>query len=693
MKKYLIFFIILMSVVHIASATEPPFYLPAGQEVTITLTAYDGSTVTQHVHPTVLKFTTKINGYYYIIGITPYPNGNDKYENPSVVFSNDLINYTEDNVSNPLVPPPPSGHYADPDMVYDPKNNRIIYYATFGDTPEGFGVIILTSIDGVNWTVVNKAYYEVVDSWIYVSPTVVYDPSEGVFKIWIVKYNRGNYTKQLVYTTSLDGTNFSFSNLKALNYNKPYHGGSYYNPWHIAVHKVGNEYWMISACNPVGTRNGGAPIHLFFANSTDGINWTFYDEPILNTSASLATDSLYRADFLVENGTLYVLYSYLNADGTWHVALTSTDVSHLVGNISSDNVVTPIVKEFLPKATYHKLKIFSSLNFTVTLNYPKNCTWRVNGEPVHSDVNTYQSWLNLTFNKTGIYNISLEVNGIIFKWVVEVYKPYPVLKLFAPSLIRVGQVINISVLIENLNELYDYQIEVDFDNDGVPEIVTKDFNVTLPAFQRPAKYKITVSVVDPVTNAVNKSEFYLQVYAFRLFKGYNIMNTTGAVIYAESTEPVHAEIKPIKVTKDFTVIVSEENIYANNTSDIILNVTFVGLAGGDKVWLNETVANAISVDLLHNGEPILTAIPVKNYSVNITLTTFSTYTLVVNNTVTPPKIAPPPEEMTIEEILIFVGIAVGLVAVVAGAIYLAKRTKAKTLARMESEFRFFRRLK
>ena len=53
----------------------------------------------------------------------------------------------------------------------------------------------------------------------------------------------------------------------------------------------------------------------------------------------------------------------------------------------------------------------------------------------------------------------------------------------------------------------------------------------------------------------------------------------------------------------------------------------------------------------------------------------------------------PPEEMTITELLIFVGIAVGLVAVVAGAIYLAKRTKAKTLARMESEFRFFRRLK
>jgi len=53
----------------------------------------------------------------------------------------------------------------------------------------------------------------------------------------------------------------------------------------------------------------------------------------------------------------------------------------------------------------------------------------------------------------------------------------------------------------------------------------------------------------------------------------------------------------------------------------------------------------------------------------------------------------PPEEMTFAELLIFIGIVVGLVAVVAGAIYLARRTKAKTLARMESEFRFFRRLK
>ena len=51
----------------------------------------------------------------------------------------------------------------------------------------------------------------------------------------------------------------------------------------------------------------------------------------------------------------------------------------------------------------------------------------------------------------------------------------------------------------------------------------------------------------------------------------------------------------------------------------------------------------------------------------------------------------PPEE--IENILILIGIVIGLVAVVAGGIYLARKTKAKTLARMENEFKFFKRIK
>ena len=143
----------------------------------------------------------------------------------------------------------------------------------------------------------------------------------------------------LCYLKSDDGVNWNFSNKVLVNYNRPYFNWAYYVVWHLSVQKVGDEYWMISACTPNGVVNGGPPIHLFFANSIDGINWTFFDEPILTTADSLATDRLYQTGFFVDNGMLCALYSYLNKDSTWHVALTSVDVSSLTGNNSSGNVI------------------------------------------------------------------------------------------------------------------------------------------------------------------------------------------------------------------------------------------------------------------------------------------------------------------------------------------------------------------
>jgi len=321
----------------VETTSSPPFTLPAGQEVSITVTAYDGSQVTQHVHPTILHFINKINGYYYIVGLTPYPNGNDVYENPSIVFTDDLINYTEDGVSNPLVQPPENGHNADPDLVYDPNNNRILLFYTSRDkSTNDIWLHILSSTDGVNWQSVAD-----IDVYQCGSPAVVYDKADGKFKMWFTEYNFDTYEKTVWYVESNDGINWDFSQKVQVSYNKPYYNGQYYDVWHLAVHKVGNEFWMIGACNPEGVEDGGAPIHLFLARSNDGINWTFYDTPILATQDSLATDRLYRADFVVKDGTIKVLYSYRNSDGTWHIAYTSQDISNIVDpSVTSDNVIT-----------------------------------------------------------------------------------------------------------------------------------------------------------------------------------------------------------------------------------------------------------------------------------------------------------------------------------------------------------------
>ena len=46
-------------------------------------------------HPKVVDMGKNWNGYHYWLSYTPYPHGNDKYENPTIVGSNDIINYSE----------------------------------------------------------------------------------------------------------------------------------------------------------------------------------------------------------------------------------------------------------------------------------------------------------------------------------------------------------------------------------------------------------------------------------------------------------------------------------------------------------------------------------------------------------------------------------------------------------------------
>jgi len=48
---------------------------------------YDGSG--QVVNPDVVYFPSGWHGYKYWLAMTPYPNSNDDYENPSILVSND----------------------------------------------------------------------------------------------------------------------------------------------------------------------------------------------------------------------------------------------------------------------------------------------------------------------------------------------------------------------------------------------------------------------------------------------------------------------------------------------------------------------------------------------------------------------------------------------------------------------------
>ena len=77
-------------------------------------------TCDQIIHPSIIYDRHE---RYYLVAVTPYPYGDPRYENPSLLVSHhDLHTLTEDNIKNPLYPPPPDvnegGHSADPEIIY-----------------------------------------------------------------------------------------------------------------------------------------------------------------------------------------------------------------------------------------------------------------------------------------------------------------------------------------------------------------------------------------------------------------------------------------------------------------------------------------------------------------------------------------------------------------------------------------------
>ena len=86
---------------------------------------YDGSG--QVVHPDVVYVPGGWNGYEYWMGMTPYPNSNNSYENPSVLASNDNLTWVvPPGVINPLAPTPP-GHNDDVELLLV-GGQMILYY-------------------------------------------------------------------------------------------------------------------------------------------------------------------------------------------------------------------------------------------------------------------------------------------------------------------------------------------------------------------------------------------------------------------------------------------------------------------------------------------------------------------------------------------------------------------------------------
>jgi hypothetical protein len=151
------------------------------------------------------------HGYKYWLANVPYPNGNDSFENPSVLASDDAAFWQiPAGGTNPLVSAPPCDHNNDPDLVYNPATDELwLYYldtrrsSRCGASYNDNYLKLIKSSDGVHWSEpLTLIDWPLATNPLYVSPTITV--VNGTLYLWAV--NSATFTMRTA--SSSDGMHF-----------------------------------------------------------------------------------------------------------------------------------------------------------------------------------------------------------------------------------------------------------------------------------------------------------------------------------------------------------------------------------------------------------------------------------------------------------------------------------------------------
>lgn len=256
-------------------------------------------------HPKVLYFNKAFNGYKYWMVMTPYPFNDASKENPSIVVSNDGINWVEPSgIKNPVSGVPKSknddAYYSDPYLLFDNDHFELFYRKTMSYSDDkyiknGFNYIYRQiSYDGINWS--KKEL--ILDNNLnenYMSISVVKDNNN--YKIWYV-----NYDGKVRYIESDNLINFSNPiDVSIKEFNK--------KVWHGEVQYIDGRYISIFMIK----------YKLFYSESKDGIN---FDEPKVictNIPELKGKNSyIYKSSFIISDKYVELFIPY-RVDYVWEM--------------------------------------------------------------------------------------------------------------------------------------------------------------------------------------------------------------------------------------------------------------------------------------------------------------------------------------------------------------------------------------
>jgi hypothetical protein len=285
----------------------------------------------QAVHPDVVHFAQEWNGWEYWMAFTPFPGGQVGFENPSIAVSHNGLNWhVPDGVTNPLVATPASGYNSDPDLSFDESRGELVLI--YRMVSAGFNhVSEMRSTDGVHWGKGKPLFRR--KSHGIVSPTIVLSPNGGA-RVWYVDAGGNSCEKRVtkVMTQAANSANTLRSPALERGWGTPRRVSMAqpgYNIWHMDVIWVAerNEYWSVYSAYP-GTNC--TTQELFFARSSDGVNWTTYAIPFIQHGDLPWTQgSMYRATVLydAEHGGIRFYTSSRGKGQEWRIGIVEYPLS------------------------------------------------------------------------------------------------------------------------------------------------------------------------------------------------------------------------------------------------------------------------------------------------------------------------------------------------------------------------------
>lgn len=269
----------------------------------------------QPMHPKVLYFENKWNGYKYWMAYTPLPNEDN--ENPCIAVSNDMINWTvPSGLENPLAWKPSTGGYnSDTHLVYVSKTDTLeCWYRRIYTGVQKEEFFRRTSKDGVIWTTEESCFMSEGSITQNLSPAIIFE--ENKYKMWTFASS-----PTFRYYESENGKDWT--KIKDITLN----GGNW---WHGDVIHTSNGYEMLLYVN-----SGGK---VFYTRSAD--NETFQTPVVVLEPTGNATDwdskNLYRSSFFIKDGFYYIFYSGQKMDtNEWKIGLTRGTTPTLLNGLDS----------------------------------------------------------------------------------------------------------------------------------------------------------------------------------------------------------------------------------------------------------------------------------------------------------------------------------------------------------------------